>query len=246
MNAVQVLSSLSQRAPKLDSNSVLASHVAKAAHTRLVVRVGSSSAYCVAKSQVLYGVHSRSDALVPAAEMNSDLLHFFHAPQMRLVVDVGSVDKKVPSGHAARTVPHCGWLLASSMSPPAWKVPAGQLFQYWAASSRRRSSAVSIRRRPVCSVGPQVQVPGMATHVAVVTTVWQTRSVVSVGAKISHSPTTQSPLTAVHSLLEKSDGGSDSYSVALHVVSAVHSRSDELVGAALSYSVTRQTVIAVH
>jgi hypothetical protein len=93
VNAAQVLLSRSQRAPKFDSYSVLALHVAKAAHTRLVVHVGSAETYWVSKSQVLYGVHSRSDALVPAAEIYSDLLHFFHSPQMRLVVAVGSADE---------------------------------------------------------------------------------------------------------------------------------------------------------
>ena len=63
---------------------------------------------------------------------------------------------------------HVGGLLSSLMSPLAWNVPSGQLFQYCADSVRSESASA---RLLVYCVGEQRQLPAEATQVSVCTTV---------------------------------------------------------------------------
>jgi hypothetical protein len=104
----------------------------------------------------------------------------------RSEVAVGSVDVYEPVGQWLRVVVHVGALLLSLMSPLAWKVPEGQLFQYCAG---KRLESVSTRLPENC-VGEHRQLPLTATHVVVCTTVWHTRFLVEEAGAVSHSPVT--------------------------------------------------------
>lgn len=142
-------------------------------------------------------MHWRSATLVAACEVNWASPQIRHVVQIRLEFAVGSADVYEPSGQWLRVVVHVGALLLSLMSPLAWKVPEGQLFQYCVG---RRLASLSARL-PANWVGEHRQLPAVATQVAVCTTTWHTRFLVEEAGAVSHSPVAQT-VSAAHTRSE--------------------------------------------
>jgi hypothetical protein len=187
-------------------------HGDRSVHERSLDWVGCSDRYVTSKLHAgEYGVHPRSVAFVPAAEMNDSVSHVRHAAHSRLLVSVGSLVVKAPPGQWLRVVVQPGGLVASEISPLDWNVPAGHVFQYCEPSSRRLPPGLH-------GVGWQLQLSATATHVSLVTTTWHTRSVVADSAAVSHSPATHT-VSGAHSRLEYALFGTVSYSEpATHLV----------------------------